>query len=454
MLPSTMLRLRDMLTASAPYITAFSVLGAGCAASVIKEKLRLERAVRSGRERQEALQAEREQLLGRLEEQSRSQQRREAELRDSRARELEGKADRETLMAQFEEKLKAERDKEEQLKETLVNEMEKKLADEGEKWKREFDDLISQKLSLEEKLRLEKEEMELERAGYLAELEMVKEEKQRQEAEVRSRSAALEQSRAEQERMQTELQARLRESEARKETLEKQIRQAEAVKTATAAQSEARAARIAALERERRTEEEEAGSAQRLLTTLADTLETEYQCPTCLELFICPVSLNCGHTYCWLCLAQWKNSNGRTRGDLGTCPQCREPVVHENRVYAIDHMIEAMLKQLGEEKQRERNDKLQERKREEEEFKAVATVAARNTAGRGRAGPGRWSPGVGIGRGSPGSSTGRGRGRRGMAVRQPARLVPNPGTTIQISTSESESDSEEEVGHLAALLYY
>ena len=212
----------------------------------IKEKLRLERAVRSGRERQasalqcddnsvteslqEALQAEREQLLGRLEEQSRSQQRREAELRDSRARELEGKADRETLMAQFEEKLKAERDKEEQLKETLVNKMEKKLADEGEKWKREFDDLISQKLSLEEKLRLEKEEMELERAGYLAELEMVKEEKQRQEAEVRSRSAALEQSRAEQERMQTELQARLRESEARKETLEMQIRQAEAVK--------------------------------------------------------------------------------------------------------------------------------------------------------------------------------------------------------------------------------
>ena len=39
--------------------------------------------------------------------------------------------------------------------------------------------------------------------------------------------------------------------------------------------------------------------------------------------------------------------------------------MHENRVYAIDHMIEAMLKQLGEEKQRERKDKLQERKRED-----------------------------------------------------------------------------------------
>ena len=39
---------------------------------------------------------------------------------------------------------------------------------------------------------------------------------------------------------------------------------------------------------------------------LADTLESQYQCPTCLDLFISPVSLNCGHTYCWLCLAQWR----------------------------------------------------------------------------------------------------------------------------------------------------
>ena len=43
--------------------------------------------------------------------------------------------------------------------------------------------------------------------------------------------------------------------------------------------------------------------------------------------------------YCWLCLAQWKNSNGRTRGDLGTCPECREQVRSETRVLAIEHMI-------------------------------------------------------------------------------------------------------------------
>ena len=44
--------------------------------------------------------------------------------------------------------------------------------------------------------------------------------------------------------------------------------------------------------------------------------------------------------YCWFCLAQWKNSNGRTRGDLGTCPECREQVRSETRVIAIEKMIE------------------------------------------------------------------------------------------------------------------
>ena len=139
-------------------------------------------------------------------------------------------------------------------------------------------------------------------------------------------------------------------------------------KAATEEESKARAARITALEqemgavsRELSGVREETGKNE-LLSKLEDTLESQYQCPTCLELFISPVALNCGHTYCWLCLAQWKGSSGRTRGDLGTCPTCRVAVQHENRVYAIDHMIEAMVEQLGEEKRKERQEKVEERK--------------------------------------------------------------------------------------------
>ena len=66
--------------------------------------------------------------------------------------------------------------------------------------------------------------------------------------------------------------------------------------------------------------------------------------------------------YCWLCLAQWKNSNGRTRGDLGTCPECREQVRSETRVLAIEHMIEELTDKMGPEKKKEREEKIAERK--------------------------------------------------------------------------------------------
>ena len=101
--------------------------------------------------------------------------------------------------------------------------------------------------------------------------------------------------------------------------------------------------------------------------------------------------------YCWLCLAQWKNSNGRTRGDLGTCPECREQVRSENRVLAIEHMIQELTDKMGPEKKKEREEKIAERNgrlllltwfclfsvfcsADEERFKATATVSALNTA--------------------------------------------------------------------------
>ena len=65
--------------------------------------------------------------------------------------------------------------------------------------------------------------------------------------------------------------------------------------------------------------------------------------------------------YCWFCLAQWKNSNGRTRGDLGTCPECREQVRSENRVIAIEHMIQELTDKMGPEKKKEREEKIAER---------------------------------------------------------------------------------------------
>merc|ERR1711915_699253 len=102
-----------------------------------------------------------------------------------------------------------------------------------------------------------------------------------------------------------------------------------------------------------------------------------------------------------------------------------------NRVYAIDHMIDAIVDQLGDEKKKERQEKLKERKEAEEDFKKTATIAAVNTANRGR------------GRGSV-AERGRNASNRGRqsAGRNIANAFRRSERTIEISSSD---DSEEEV---------
>nr|XP_061789847.1 E3 ubiquitin-protein ligase TRIM35-like [Nerophis lumbriciformis] len=41
------------------------------------------------------------------------------------------------------------------------------------------------------------------------------------------------------------------------------------------------------------------------------------QCPTCLDIFKDPVVLSCGHSFCRMCLQQWKDTGNRS------CPVCR-----------------------------------------------------------------------------------------------------------------------------------
>ena len=40
-------------------------------------------------------------------------------------------------------------------------------------------------------------------------------------------------------------------------------------------------------------------------------------CPICLELLFAPVTLNCAHTFCQLCIGKWREEQNQT-----TCPKC------------------------------------------------------------------------------------------------------------------------------------
>ncbi|XP_071489855.1 bifunctional apoptosis regulator-like [Diadema antillarum] len=50
------------------------------------------------------------------------------------------------------------------------------------------------------------------------------------------------------------------------------------------------------------------------------SLDSNFLCACCYELMVQPTTLNCGHSFCRLCLAQWWRTSQKT-----TCPQCRQP---------------------------------------------------------------------------------------------------------------------------------
>merc|ERR1719167_770754 len=295
------------------------------------------------------------------------------------------------LKTQLEAKEMDECSKEEKYQkfEEMKMRKEAELQEEKERLARQ---LAEQELREKETRRKEEEEREREREAHALELEALRKEQSKREEEVKNRCQELEEKQA----LQASVEAKMTEE------LDKRKAEEEAFDT------RAKEEKVAALEREKeevaqqlqlarqqagRCESEREEGKKELLGKLADTLEAQYQCPTCLDLFISPVALNCGHTYCWLCLARWRRSSSdltrTTRGDLGSCPQCRVAVQHENRVYAIDQMIEALIAQLGAEKQEERAKAIAEGKDEEADFLATATPKEKGRMrGGGRGGRG------------------------------------------------------------------
>uniref|UniRef100_A0A8C0GQG6 RING-type E3 ubiquitin transferase n=1 Tax=Chelonoidis abingdonii TaxID=106734 RepID=A0A8C0GQG6_CHEAB len=58
----------------------------------------------------------------------------------------------------------------------------------------------------------------------------------------------------------------------------------------------------------------------------AESLRDELSCPICLEYFTDPVTIECGHNFCWACINQcWGESVPNF-----SCPQCRETAQQRN----------------------------------------------------------------------------------------------------------------------------
>ena len=332
---------------------------------ILREELRLEQAAKASSQRLATLEEERLLLISRLEEQSRQQIRKEIESRELFLQGTKDKVDKDTLLKEFEERMRMEKEKSAEQRKAIVDYFEQKMTEEEAKRSKEIQEkeiklseMNREKIDREEKVENERKKMEEELRQLQDKLKEENTSKDVLEKEWQSKLCSLTCQMEETiNKEKEEMEKALNKEKLEKENLEKEM---DLEKTQ-------RLTEVAKLQEDLQCEKSSHATALEFFkrdhnSKLAESLEREYRCPTCLDVFIAPVSLNCGHTYCWLCLAQWKNSNGRTRGDLGTCPECREVVKHENRVIAIDHMIDAIMEQLGEEKKRERTTKVKERK--------------------------------------------------------------------------------------------
>ncbi|XP_054985460.1 E3 ubiquitin-protein ligase TRIM38-like [Sorex araneus] len=61
-------------------------------------------------------------------------------------------------------------------------------------------------------------------------------------------------------------------------------------------------------------------------------LREEATCPICLELMTDPVTINCGHSYCRMCIVCFTESQSSETSSVGTfhCPQCRKPFTSDH----------------------------------------------------------------------------------------------------------------------------
>ncbi|XP_031359174.1 E3 ubiquitin-protein ligase RNF8-like [Photinus pyralis] len=73
-----------------------------------------------------------------------------------------------------------------------------------------------------------------------------------------------------------------------------------------------------------------------IFTKFVDGAQEELLCSICTELFIKAVTLSCSHTFCKLCIDQWRKYEA-------VCPICRSPIKHESPTIVLDNYIDKIV---------------------------------------------------------------------------------------------------------------
>jgi len=76
--------------------------------------------------------------------------------------------------------------------------------------------------------------------------------------------------------------------------------------------------------------------------SLLELADSHLQCPICMEVFIVPTTINCGHTFCQDCIQDWKKKHK-------LCPYCRTRIKIMVTSNSMDQFITEMFGLLDEE---------------------------------------------------------------------------------------------------------
>ncbi|KAM7249274.1 hypothetical protein ACFE04_021548 [Oxalis oulophora] len=88
---------------------------------------------------------------------------------------------------------------------------------------------------------------------------------------------------------------------------------------------------------------------------MTESLENEFKCSICEEIFIEATVTNCNHVFCAHCLSEWMKKKR-------DCPYCRKHVSQQCRAPVIDEFVLSMCKLLSEKAHTDRLQVVQERK--------------------------------------------------------------------------------------------
>ena len=95
------------------------------------------------------------------------------------------------------------------------------------------------------------------------------------------------------------------------------------------------------------------------LVPLEQCFATELTCTICYELFIDANILNCGHSFCYLCIALWQTSNNLNKK---LCPICRKTIKHYSKQLIFEKLVDAILAKTSFGECEQRNQMVNERR--------------------------------------------------------------------------------------------